>query len=281
MQVGDKVVVPFSTACSSCYYCKLGKSGRCTEGLMLGLPGQLEGGQAEYVRVPLADTTAVRAPDTIPEQMLVLMADIMPTGYFAASRFLKDLPAERRDEMTAVVIGCGPVGICAIATALTLVKRVFAIDSVPDRLAEAERMGAIPLHLNEEPVEKVKAATDGRGADAVMEVVGQTDALMLALDLVRPYGSINSVGVHTKIMPISGLTLYAKAATMGFGRCPVRSVFEDALKVLTKQQDKLAFLCSKTASLEDAPQAYEDFEARKVHKIVFDLTFVKVSKADA
>lgn len=204
--------------------------------------------------------------------MLVLMADIMPTGYFAASRFLKEIPSDRLDDTVAVVIGCGPVGICAIATALTMVQRVYAIDSVPDRLAEAERMGAIPLNLNEDPVEKIKAATDGRGADAVIEVVGHSDALMLALDLVRPYGSMSSVGVYNEVIPISGLTLYTKAAKMGFGRCPVRSVFESALKVLVQQQDKLAFLCSTTKSLEDAPQAYQDFEARKFHKVVFDPT---------
>ncbi|KAK5237050.1 hypothetical protein LTR47_002228 [Exophiala xenobiotica] len=271
LQVGDKVVVPFCTACSSCYYCQLGESGRCTKGLMLGLPGQLEGGQAEFVRVPLADTSVVKAPDTIPEQMLVLMADIMPTGYFAASRFVKDLPMTQRNEMTAVVIGCGPVGICTIATALTMVKRVYAIDSVPDRLAEAAKVGAIPLNLNEDPVEKIKSATEGRGADAVMEVVGRTDALMLALELVRPYGTLSSVGVHTDTIPLPGLTLYGKGVKMGFGRCPVRSVFDDALNVLVKQQDKLAFLCSVRMSLEDAALAYEEFAARKVHKVVFDV----------
>ena len=204
--------------------------------------------------------------------MLVLMADIMPTGYFAASRFLKEVSPDRLADTVSVVIGCGPVGICAIATALTMVNKVYAIDSVPDRLAEAERMGAIPLNLNEDPVAKIKAATEGRGADAVIEVVGHPDALTLALDLVRPYGSLSSVGVYTEVMPISGVVLYTKAAKMGFGRCPVRSVFENALKVLVQQQDKLAFLCSTTKSLEDAPQAYLDFASRKCHKIIFDLT---------
>lgn len=201
----------------------------------------------------------------------MLMADIFPTGYFAAARFLKDLPQRDRDEYTTVVIGCGPVGICAITCALTMVKKVYAIDSVPERLAEAERIGAIPIHLNDNPVEKIKAASDGRGADVVLEVVGHADAFMLAFDMIRPWGQISSIGVHTEQIPLNGLMCYGKNVTMSFGRCPVRSIFEDALKLLVQEQKKIAFLCGKTMSLEDAPQAYKDFEARKFLKIVFKM----------
>lgn len=200
------------------------------------------------------------------------MADIFPTGYFAAKRFLKDIPQRDRDEFTTVVIGCGPVGICAITCALTMVKTVYAIDSIPERLAEAEKIGAIPIHLNDNPVEKIKAASGGRGADVVMEVVGHADAFMLAFDMIRPWGKISSIGVHTEQIPLQGLLCYGKNVTMEFGRCPVRSLFEEALEVLVKEQKKVAFLCGKTMSLEDAPQAYRDFEQRKVHKIVFKPT---------
>lgn len=208
-------------------------------------------------------------PPGIPEEMLVLMADIFPTGYFAAARFLKDLPQRDRDEYTAVVIGCGPVGICAVTCALTMVKTVYAIDSIPERLAEAEKIGAIPIHLDDDPAAKIKAASGGRGADVVMEVVGHADAFMLAFDMIRPWGQISSIGVHTEQIPLNGLLCYGKNVTMSFGRCPVRSIFEEALAVLVQEQKKVAFLCGKTMSLEDAPQAYKDFEARKVHKIVF------------
>ena len=207
----------------------------------------------------------------IPEEMLVLMADIFPTGYFAASRFLKNLPERDREEFTTVVIGCGPVGLCAITSALTMVKTVYAIDSVQERLDEAEKIGAIPINLNDNPAEKIKAASGGRGADVVLEVVGHTDAFMLAFDMIRPWGQISSVGVHTEQLPLNGLLCYGKNVTMSFGRCPVRSIFEDALEVLVKEQKKVAFLCGKTMSLEDAPQAYKDFEARKVLKIIFKM----------
>ncbi|EHY54764.1 hypothetical protein HRR83_004107 [Exophiala dermatitidis] len=272
--IGDKVVVPFYTACQECYYCVRGQASRCLHGELFGnsVPANtVDGGQAEYVRVPLAGTTCVKAPSGIPEEMLVLMADIFPTGYFAAARFLKDLPQRDRDEFTTVVIGCGPVGICAITSALTMVKTVYAIDSVPERLAEAEKIGAIPINLNDNPVEKIKAASGGRGADVVLEVVGHADAFMLAFDMIRPWGQISSIGVHTEMIPLNGLLCYGKNVTMAFGRCPVRSIFEDALKILIKEQKKVAHLCGKTMSLEDAPQAYKDFEARKVMKIVFKM----------
>ncbi|RMZ80236.1 hypothetical protein DV738_g2902, partial [Chaetothyriales sp. CBS 135597] len=272
LSVGDKVVSPFTTACLECYYCVRGQSSRCASGVLFGnsAPANtVAGGQAEYVRVPLAGTTLVKAPTDIPEELLVLMADIFPTGYFAAARFLKDLDARDREEFTTVVIGCGPVGICAITAALTMVKTVYAIDSVPDRLAEAEKIGAIPINLNDNPVDKIKAATNGRGADVVLEVVGHADAFMLGFDMIKPWGKISSVGVHTEALPLNGQMCYGKNVTMVFGRCPVRSIFEDSLALLVKEQDKVAFLCKTIRSIEDAPQAYKDFEARKSHKIVF------------
>ena len=216
-------------------------------------------------------------PD-IPEEMLVLMADIFPTGYFAASRFLKNISQRDRDEFTTVVIGCGPVGLCTITSALTMVKTVYAVDSVPERLEEAKKLGAIPIALNDSPAEKIKAASGGRGADVVMEVVGHADAFMLAFDMIRPWGQISSIGVHTEQLPLNGLLCYGKNVTMAFGRCPVRSIFEDALRVLVQEQKKVAFLCGKTMSLEDAPQAYKDFEARKYHKIVFKMGDAKTGE---
>ncbi|RMZ88450.1 hypothetical protein DV736_g4325, partial [Chaetothyriales sp. CBS 134916] len=272
LSVGDKVVAPFYTACLECYNCVRGQASRCLKGELFGnsAPANtIDGGQAEYVRVPLAATTLVKSPQGIPEEQLVLMADIFPTGYFAAARFLKDLDSRDREEFTTVVIGCGPVGICAITAALTMVKTVYAIDSVPERLAEAEKIGAIPINLNDNPIDKIKAATDGRGADVVLEVVGHADAFMLGFNMIKPWGKISSVGVHTEELPLNGLLCYGKNITMAFGRCPVRSIFEEALSLLVKEQDKVAFLCKTIMPLEDAPQAYKDFEARKIHKVVF------------
>lgn len=205
----------------------------------------------------------------VPEDLLVLMADIFPTGYFAASRFLKNLEPRDREQFTTVVIGCGPVGLCTIACAFSMVKTVYAIDSVPERLAEAEKLGAIPINLNDDPLGKIKAASGDRGADVVIEVVGHTDAFMLAFDMIRPWGQISSVGIHTEQISLNGLLCYGKNVTMAFGRCPVRSVFGEALKLFQEIYPKVAFLGGKTMALEDAPQAYKDFEARRTNKIVF------------
>lgn len=266
--------MPFYTACGECYYCVRGQASRCSKGELFGnsVPANtIDGGQAEYVRCPLADSTFVLTPHNIPEEMLVLMADIFPTGYFAASRFLKNLTERDRKEFTVVCVGCGPVGMCAIICALTMVDTVYAIDSVPERLEEAAKLGAKPINLNDNPIEKIKQASGGRGADVVMEVVGHKSAWQLCFDLIRPWGSISSIGVHTEKFEVDGLQMYGKNVTMAFGRCPVRSIFEDALALLVKEQSKVAFLCGKIMSLEDAPKAYEDFEARKVHKVVFKM----------
>ncbi|KAF2765763.1 GroES-like protein [Teratosphaeria nubilosa] len=279
---GDKVVVPFYTACGECFFCVRGQASRCSKGELFGnsAPANtIDGGQAEYVRVPLADSTLVLTPKNIPEEMLVLMADIFPTGYFAASRFLKDLNERDRKEFTTVVIGCGPVGLCTIAAAKTMVQTVYAVDSVPERLEEAQKLGAIAINLNDEPVKKIKEASGGRGADVVMEVVGHADAFMLAFEMIRPWGQISSIGVHTEQIPLNGLLCYGNNVTMAFGRCPVRSIFEEALALLVQEQEKLAFLCGRTMSLEDAPKAYEMFEQRKVNKIVFKMNGEGVGKS--
>lgn len=200
------------------------------------------------------------------------MADIFPTGYFAAARFLKQLSPTDATSTVAVVIGCGPVGICAIVSALTMVRKVYAIDPNAARLEEAQKLGAIPISAGENAVEVIKKATDGRGADVVMEVVGRRDALMTALELVRPWGQISSVGVHTETLDVPGSLLYGKNVTLAFGRCPVRSIFEDALEVLVSEQEKVRFLCGTVMKIEDVEEAFRMFESGNVHKIVFDMS---------
>ena len=192
--------MPFYTACGTCFYCVRGQASRCSKGELFGnsAPANtVDGGQAEYVRCPLAETTFVKAPKGIPEEMLVLMADIFPTGYFAAARFLKDIPDRDRREFTVVCIGCGPVGICAITCALTMVDKVIAIDSVPERLEEAKKLGAQTINLNDDPIPKIKEISgSGQGADVVIECVGHADAWQLAFDMIRPWGQISSIGVQ-------------------------------------------------------------------------------------
>jgi threonine dehydrogenase-like Zn-dependent dehydrogenase len=159
-----------------------------------------DGGQAEYVRVPNADDTAVKAPSEIDDKALILMGDIFPTGFFGAKNAFNALVPETIPESTVVVIGCGPVGLCAIIAALEYKpKHLFAVDSVDSRLEIAKKLGAEPLNFlkdKEGMFKRVKEASDGRGADAVIEVVGLSPALRTAFDLLRPFGMISSIGVH-------------------------------------------------------------------------------------
>ncbi|KAH8782885.1 alcohol dehydrogenase GroES-like domain-containing protein [Diaporthe sp. PMI_573] len=269
---GDKIVSPFTTTCGKCFYCQNGYASRCVESLLFGCP-KLDGAQAEYVRVPNADATVVKAPPEINDQSLVLMADIFPTGYFGAKNAFSRLSAGEIANGTVVVVGCGPVGLCAIIAALEYKpKHLFAVDSVDSRLEEARKLGAEPLNFakdKEGMFEKVKSVTEGRGADAVIEVVGLSPALRTAFDLLRPWGVISSIGVHNAEIPWSGTEGYNKNVRLQMGRCPVRSLFPEALALLAKSQDKLSFMFDKIMPLSEAVEGYDLFDNMKVQKVIF------------
>ncbi|GCB17629.1 probable zinc-binding alcohol dehydrogenase Rv1895 [Aspergillus awamori] len=239
----------------------------------------LDGAQAEYVsqydiRIPNADGSVVKAPEGVDEKYLVLMADIFPTGYFAARNAFKNSTKEQIAEQTVVLIGCGPVGLCALINALEYKpKHLLAVDSVPARLELARSLGAEPWNFqtDREGLDKrVLELTEGRGADAVIEVVGLSPALKTGYDLLRPFGTISSVGVHNGEIPWNGCEAYGKNLTVQMGRCPVRSVSEEALEVLKKNQHRLGFMADKIMPLSQAVEAYEIFNAMKVQKVIFE-----------
>ncbi|KAJ5805511.1 uncharacterized protein N7503_003113 [Penicillium pulvis] len=271
-KMGDRVVSAFTTSCGKCYYCKQGFSSRCEKSKLFGCE-VLNGGQAQYIRIPNAEGSAMIAPEGVDDKYLVLMGDIFPTGYFAASNAFKNSTAEQIAEQTVVIIGCGPVGLCALINALEFKpKHVLAVDSVPSRLELAKSLGAEPWNFmtdREALDERVLELTDGRGADAVIEVVGLSPALRTAYDLLRPWGTISSVGVHNAEIPWGGADAYNKNLTVQMGRCPVRSVAPQALEILKKNQHKLGFMTEKMMPLSQAVEAYELFNAMKVQKVIF------------
>lgn len=142
----------------------------------------------------------MKAPEGVDEKYLVLMGDIFPTGWFAANNAFKNSTPEQIAEQTVVLIGCGPVGLCALINALEYKpKHILAVDSVPSRLELAQSLGAEPwnFQLDRAGLDKrVQELTNGRGADAVIEVVGLSPALRTGFELLRPWGTISSVGVH-------------------------------------------------------------------------------------
>lgn len=117
-----------------------------------------------------------------------------------------------REDVTAVVIGCGPVGLCAVTAATHFFKTVYAIDTIPDRLEEAKKHGAKQVFNldTDDPITKIKELTGGRGADVVCEVVGVEPALHMAISLIRNWGVISSCGIHTQPVTLKGLDLYNK-----------------------------------------------------------------------
>ncbi|KAM0802216.1 putative alcohol dehydrogenase [Usnea florida] len=270
---GDQIVSPFTASCGECFYCKQGYSSRCSKSALFGTTG-LDGAQAEFVRVPLADSTAVKAPEGIADNALVLMADIFPTGYFAANNAFKDLTKEQISEATVVLVGCGPVGLCALINAENYKpKHLLVVDSIQSRLDLAKSLGAEPWNFQTDRDgldKRVKELTDGRGADVVIEVVGMSPALKMGFELLRPWGVISSVGVHNAEIPWSGNQAYGKNLRIQMGRCPVRSIFPQALDMLKKKQHLLGFMSEKIMPMSEAVEGYELFDKMKVQKVVFE-----------
>src|SRR5215208_1777880 len=179
VDVGDRVLGCFQTACGSCFFCMRSEYHKCDESRVFGhgaTLGSLQGAQAELVLVPRANLTLRRVPEGMSDDAALFAGDVMGTGYHAVDQ------AGLRPGDTAAVLGLGPVGLCAVQAAKAAgVARVIAIDSVPDRLALAESFGAQAVHLTEgDPRAAVKEATGGRGVDAAVDAVGHPDALELA-----------------------------------------------------------------------------------------------------
>jgi threonine dehydrogenase-like Zn-dependent dehydrogenase len=262
LSAGDRVLSPFTTSCGRCYFCRAGLSARCSAGQLFGWveDGQgLGGAQAEFVRVPLAEGTLVKIPEGISDEDALLLGDVASTGYYCARQ------AGIRPEGIYVVLGCGPVGLMAIIGALELgAEHVLAVDAVPERLALARRMGATPLDLGADaPIEAVREATEGRGADAVLEAVGSSEATRLAVELVRPGGTVSVVGVHHEAQfAFSPVAAYDKNLTYRIGRCPVRSVLDELIpRVAGGRFDRTAII-SHRLTLDRGVSAYEMFDRK-------------------
>jgi 2-desacetyl-2-hydroxyethyl bacteriochlorophyllide A dehydrogenase len=259
---GDRVVSPFTTSCGRCFYCSRGLTARCAAGRLFGWVEHgvgLHGCQAEYVRVPLAGSTLVKVPEGISAEPALFAGDVLSTGYFCA-----DL-AGIEPGSVVVVLGCGPVGLMAAIGAQDLnAGRVFAVDAVAERLELAKRFGAEPLDLASDPVSAVLEATEGRGADAVLEVVGSPEATRLAVDLVRPGGSIAAAGVHTeRHFAFSPVEAYDKNLTYRAGRCPARHYMERVLPIVESEKYDLASVISHRLPLAEGARGYDIF-ARKL-----------------
>ena len=258
LRPGDRVVSPFTTSCGACFYCAKGLTARCERGQLFGWVERgsgLHGGQAELVRVPLADTTLVRLPRDLASETAILLGDVLATGYHCAQ-----LAGITRGT-TCAVVGCGPVGLMAVFAARALgAERVFALDGVPERRALAARFGAD----TDRDIDGVLQATEGRGVDAVLEAVGSAESTALAFALVRPGGTIAAVGVHHEAaFPFSPGNAYDKNLTYRIGRCPARHYMESLLPLAIERGEELRDIFTHRLPLADAPRAYGIFAERR------------------
>ncbi len=266
---GDRVLVPFATSCGTCRPCRTGLSARCTSGELFGYADPddlskpaLHGGQAERVRVPLAASTLMRVSDQISDENAVLLADNFPTGWHAAewAGIVLDEPL--------VVIGLGSVGLCAVAAALAMgAAPVIAVDPVPDRRDRAEWLGAQPRAPGD------AAAIDPVGS--VVEAAGTASAQRLAVQLLRPGGTLSVISVPTAThFEVSPVEAYDRNLTMRFGRAPVRSILDGLLTRVQAGEVSVPgdlLLTHPAVSLHDGADLYRQFAAREqgILKVAF------------
>ena len=259
---GDRVFTPFTTNCGRCFYCSTGLTCRCTGGQLFGWVERghgLAGLQAEYARIPLADTTVMEIPGGVSAEEALLLGDVLSTGYFAAAQ------ADGLKGGVCVVVGAGPVGLMAVVGARELgAERIFSIDPVAERRALASGFGAEPIDpQTSDPMDIVRDATEGRGADAVLETVGNSRAAQLAFNLVRPGGTLSTVGVHTDpAFPFTPADAYNRNLTYRVGRCPARHYMARLVPLVQSHKYDFSPVFSHRLPLADGADAYRMFAAR-------------------
>jgi alcohol dehydrogenase len=194
LAIGDRVLVSCVTACGTCRYCRAGSFGQCLGGGGWILGNEIDGTQAEYVRVPFADNSTYPVAAGVSDDELLMLADILPTAYEVGV-----LNGQVRPGDVVVVVGAGPIGLSAIAGAqLFSPSLVVAVDKVPSRLEAAKFFGAdvVINNTQQDAVSAVHELTAGLGADVAIEAVGVPATFELAVDLVRPGGHVANIGVH-------------------------------------------------------------------------------------
>lgn len=192
---GDLVLIPAITACGSCHYCRKGMHSQCADGGWV-LGNTLDGTQAEYVRIPSAETSLYKVPNGVDPKLAVMLSDILPTGFECGV-----LNAKVEPGCSMLIIGAGPVGLAALLTAqLYSPGLIIVVDFDENRLAIARELGAHATATPPEAEKVVLELTEGRGCDAVLEVVGIPQTFHQCQELVGAGGVIANVGVHgTKV----------------------------------------------------------------------------------
>ncbi len=208
---GDHVIISCITSCGKCEYCRRGMYSHCQNGGWV-LGHLIDGTQAEYTRIPYADTSLYHIPPGADEEALVMLSDILPTGFECGVLNGKVQPGS-----TVAIVGSGPIGLASLLTAqFYSPSKIIMIDPDENRLAVATKFGATHIINNskENTKEKLLSFTNGKGADTVIEAVGIPATFELCQELVAPGGIIANIGVHGKSVPLHLETLWAHNITI-------------------------------------------------------------------
>jgi alcohol dehydrogenase len=254
---GDRVYAPFSTSCGACPTCGSGLTSRCERGQLFGWIGNgvgLHGGQAERVRVPLADGTLKRLPDGLAPDAALLLGDNFSTAWFCAEL------AEIRHDGVTVVIGCGAVGLLGILAARSCgAGAVVAVDPVPERRARATSFGAVAVAPGPEVPSAIASLGGVRGADSVMEFVGLPPAQRLAWEVLRPGGVMAVIGCHCAPFAFSRAEAYDKNLTYRTGRCPARHYMDRLTERVLRELPQITEVITHRFEPADCVRAYDVF----------------------
>ncbi len=304
LRPGQRVVVPFNVSCGTCFTCAAGLHSQCettqnreqgTGASLFGytrLYGQVPGGQAEYLRVPFADTLPIPVPDGPADDRFVYLSDVLPTAWQGVE-YSGVQPGE-----TLLVLGLGPIGDMAARIALHRGAEVIGVDLVQDRVDRARARGVQAMLLDDDLLETVQGLTDGRGPHAVLDAVGleahgspgasavqqaatllpdalarrlmrkagvdRLHALHLAIELVRRGGTVSLSGVYAGAAdPMPLFTMFDKQITVRMGQANVHRWVDDILPLLT-DGDPLGVddFATHRVPLSQAPAAYASFQAK-------------------
>ena len=253
---GDRVLVSCISACGACRFCREGRYGQCLEGGGWVLGHAIDGTQAQYVRVPYADTSTYLIPDGAADEDILMLADILPTGYEVGV-----LAGGVRPGDVVTIVGAGPVGLSAIACArLFSPSHVIAIDVSDARLAAAGKFGA-DVTINdsrEDPAGIIRDLTGRLGSDVVIEAAGTAATFELAVRLARPGGRIANIGVHGKPATLHLEEQWARDITITTGLVDASST-PTLMRLVTSGQLDAGRFVTHRFSMDDFEKAYDVF----------------------
>jgi threonine dehydrogenase-like Zn-dependent dehydrogenase len=267
LRTGDFVIAPFALSDNTCVHCRNGVHTSCANGLWWGGRDgddlQIDAGQGQRVRVPLADGTLVATPGQPDEALipnLLTLSDVMGTGHHAA------LSAGVGPGRTAVVVGDGAVGLCGVLAARRLgAERVVAMSRHPDRQKVALEFGATDIveQRGAEGVARVEDLLGGIGADCVLECVGTKESMQQAIDAARPGGRVGYVGVPAGGAELTISDMFSRNVSAGGGVAPVRAYLDELLPEVWSGAIQPGKVFDLELGLEDVAEAYRAMDERR------------------